>query len=99
MKTARDKTPEASPAAPAVGIRLDQSVGRPAPARDEFLAGICVALQCAAAAGCEVLWGEIVRTAGVNEILHYAANVEPCEWEMAGFSRLARQELRLNKPR
>lgn len=34
MTTARTETPEASQAAPAVGIRLDRSVGRPVPERD-----------------------------------------------------------------
>jgi len=33
MTTAQDDKPEASQAAPAVGIRLDRSVGRPAPKR------------------------------------------------------------------
>lgn len=71
-----------------------------APARrDDFLAGICVALQCVAASTDGVLWTEIVRTAGEDDLLHYAACVEPEEWELAGFRMFARRELRRSKPR
>jgi hypothetical protein len=41
MTTAQDDTPEASPASPAVGIRLDRSVGRLVPERRECDAPIC----------------------------------------------------------
>lgn len=67
--------------------------------RDDFLAGICVALQCVTASDDGVLWREIVRTVGVDEALHYAAHVEPDEWELAGFRKYARVELRRSKPR
>lgn len=46
MTTAQDDTPEASPAATAVGIRLDRSVGRPVPER-ATLADMAAALRAA----------------------------------------------------
>lgn len=36
---------------------------------DEFLAGVCVALQCVTAQDCGVLWAEIVRAVGVDDLL------------------------------
>lgn len=68
-------------------------------AADEFLHGICVALQVVTAADEAVLWSEIVETVGVDQLLDYATFVEPEEWELAGFSRYARSELRRAKPR
>ena len=71
----------------------------PAGSGDDFLHGICVALQVVTAMGCGVTWTEIVRTAGERELLHYAAHIEPEEWELAGFAKFAKAELRRNKPR
>jgi hypothetical protein len=65
---------------------------------DKFSAGICVALQCVTAHDDGVLWAEIVRTAGIEEMLDYAALVEPDEWELAGFRKYAKRELRRSKP-
>lgn len=84
---------------PAVAGPLDQPVGRPAPERDDFLAGICVALQCVTAEDNGVLWREIVETAGKESLLRYAAFVEPDEWQLAGFARYAMNELRRARPR
>lgn len=71
--------------------------------RDEFLSGVCVALQVitsfAKSAAWIEAWAELVRTAGVDDILYYAAHVEPDEWELAGFSRYAKFALKRGKPR
>ena len=69
------------------------------PERDDFLAGICVALQCVTASDDGVLWSEIVQTAGVESLLRYATFVEPDEWELAGFKRYAQRELHRARPR
>ena len=65
----------------------------------EFRTGICVGLQVLTGFDQCVMWGELVRTAGVDEMLHHAANVEPCEWELAGFAKYALKELKRRKPR
>lgn len=67
--------------------------------KDDFSAGICVALTVITGFDQGVIWGELVRCAGVNRMIHYAANVEPNEWELAGFSKYAKSELGRNKPR
>ena len=79
--------------------QLDVGVGRLEPERDDFLAGICVALQCVTASDDGVLWREIVQTAGVAKMLRYATFVEPDEWELAGFRRYAQRELHRARPR
>ncbi|WP_242898967.1 hypothetical protein [Stenotrophomonas maltophilia] len=66
---------------------------------DEFLAGICVALQCVTAQDSGVLWAEIVRAVGVDDLLQYATFIEPAEWDLAGFSKYASTELHRRKPR
>lgn len=67
------------------------------PIKDDFLLGVCVALQCTK--DCGVTWAEIVRTVGVDDLLYYAAHVEPEEWELAGFNQHAMAELQKLKPR
>ena len=69
------------------------------PKRDDFLAGICVALQCVTSSDDGVLWREIVQTAGVESLLRYATFVEPEEWELAGFKRYAQRKLHRSRPR
>jgi hypothetical protein len=69
------------------------------PERDDFLQGICVALQVVTAMDCGVTWSEIVRSAGIDDLLHYATFVEPAEWELAGFARYAKVELHRARPR
>jgi hypothetical protein len=64
----------------------------------EFKAGICVALQAITACDNGVLWSELVRACGTDEMLYYAAHVEPAEWELAGFAKYARAELGKKKP-
>lgn len=66
---------------------------------EEFLAGICVALQCVTAQDSGVLWAEIVRAVGVDDLLQYATFIEPEEWDLAGFSTYASIELGRRKPR
>jgi hypothetical protein len=67
--------------------------------KDDFLHGICVALSCVVSMDCGVTWAEIVRTAGLEDLLQFAAFVEPEEWELAGFAKYAMAELRRGKPR
>jgi len=69
------------------------------PERDDFLQGICVALQCVTASDDGVLWREIVETAGAESLLRYATFVEPDEWGLAGFRRYAKVELHRTRPR
>lgn len=70
-----------------------------ADASDDFLHGICVALTVVTSMDCGVTWAEIVRTAGENDMLQYAAFVEPEEWVLAGFAKYALGELHRGKPR
>ncbi|HEY1129157.1 MAG TPA: hypothetical protein VGF12_07120 [Roseateles sp.] len=65
---------------------------------DEFLQGVCVALQHVKACDA-VAWGEIVRAVGEDDMLRYAAHIEPEEWELAGFDQHAKSELGRGKPR
>ena len=83
----------------AVGVPLERRVGRLDPERDDFLAGICVALQCVTASDDGVLWREIVQTAGVESLLRYATFVEPDEWQLAGFRYYAQRVLHRARPR
>nr|WP_312660864.1 hypothetical protein [Stenotrophomonas geniculata] len=66
---------------------------------DDFLAGICVALQCVTAQDSGVLWAEIVRAVGVDDLLQYATFIEPAEWDLAGFRTYASTELGRRQPR
>lgn len=78
---------------------LTAVLGTPVDARDDFLAGVCVALQVVAAMDYGTTWAEIVRTVGEDKILWYASHVEPEEWELAGFKRYAANTLGRSKPR
>lgn len=84
-------------AKPSVDLAACEGGGEQAP-KDEFLQGVCVALQHIKLS-CEVTWGEIVEAVGVDQMLHYATFVEPEEWELAGFNKLATQELKRRRPR
>ncbi|WP_257819804.1 hypothetical protein [Burkholderia glumae] len=69
-------------------------------ARDDgFFAGVCVALQVITAFDQGVMWAELVRACGTDELLQYAAHVEPEEWQLAGFEKYAFNELRKKKPK
>lgn len=70
----------------------------PKTADDDFLLGVCVALQTVTSMDCGVTWRQIVESVGVDDILYYAAWIEPEEWELAGFARYARRELRRGQP-
>ncbi|HVR53745.1 MAG TPA: hypothetical protein VMS38_28730 [Pseudorhodoferax sp.] len=63
-----------------------------------FSRGVCVALQVVTSMDQAVLWGEIVRACDAEKLVHFAADVEPEEWELAGFAQYAAQELGQNKP-
>jgi hypothetical protein len=67
--------------------------------RDDFFNGVCVALSCVTAQDSGTLWREIVRTVGEDDLLQYAAHVEPEEWKLAGFEHYAKVELGKGKPR
>jgi hypothetical protein len=67
--------------------------------KDDFLKGVCVALQVVSSRGDSVTWGEIVIAVGVDSIINYAAFIEREEWELAGFYRYAESELGRRKPR
>lgn len=60
---------------------------------DDFLAGICVALQCVSAFDSGVLWAEIVNAVGKESLIKYAREVEPDEWTLAGFAKYAEAEI------
>ncbi|WP_186056539.1 hypothetical protein [Burkholderia gladioli] len=65
---------------------------------NQFFAGICVALQVLTTHDQGVIWKDIVKACGVDDLLQYAANVEPEEWRLAGFAHFARRELGRRKP-
>ena len=65
---------------------------------DAFMGGVCAALATATAHGDSVIWREIVRSVGIDNALNYAANVNPEDWELAGFSKYAQPELGKDKP-
>jgi len=71
--------------------------GEAALAKDDFFAGICVALQIITSMDNSVLWDEVVRAAGQERLLQYATFTEPDEWELAGFQKYARR-LGFKKP-
>lgn len=77
--------------------RLGHAQQQPEP--DEFLLGVCVTLGIITSFDAPVIWAEIVNCVGVDQLLHYAAHVEPAEWELAGFKKYARIELNRGKPR
>jgi hypothetical protein len=57
-----------------------------------FNAGTIAALACVHAQDCGVLWGEIVRAAGTQQILIHALSNEG-DWEWGGFAHYANHEL------
>lgn len=65
---------------------------------DAFMSGVCAALATVTAHGDSVIWREIVRSVGIDNALNYAANVNPEDWELAGFSKYAQPELGKDKP-
>jgi hypothetical protein len=65
---------------------------------DGLMAGVCVALAVVTAHDDATTWGEIVKSAGINNALNYAANVNSEEWELAGFGKYAQSELGQGKP-
>ena len=65
---------------------------------DGLMAGVCVALAVVTARDDATTWGEIVKSAGINNALNYAANVNSEEWELAGFGKYAQSELGQGKP-
>jgi hypothetical protein len=65
---------------------------------DGLMAGVCVALAVVTAHDDATTWGEIVKSAGINNTLNYAANVNSEEWELAGFGKYAQSELGQGKP-
>jgi hypothetical protein len=72
--------------------RSVEAITQPVPAHDidvSFFAGVCVCLQAITAADDSVLWREIVLACGKKDLLFYATEIEPCEWELAGFSKYA----------
>ena len=65
---------------------------------DAFMGGVCAALATVTAHGDSVIWREIVRSVGIENALNYAANVNPGDWDLAGFSKYAQPELGKDKP-
>ena len=65
---------------------------------DDFLGGVCVALALVTAHGEATIWREIVRSVGTDSLLNYAANVNPDDWNLAGFGEYAQSELGKGKP-
>ncbi|MBO1013458.1 hypothetical protein IPU70_07860 [Achromobacter sp. SD115] len=64
-----------------------------------FSGGVCVALQVITGHDAATIWREVVQACDLKKMLDYAANVEPDEWELAGFKQYARAELNERKPR
>ena len=65
---------------------------------DAFMAGVCVSLALVTAHGEATIWREIVRSVGADNLLDYAANVNPDDWDLAGFGEYAQSELGKGKP-
>jgi hypothetical protein len=63
-----------------------------------FMAGVCAALAVVKDHDDGTVWREIVRSVGTDHALNYAANVNPEDWELAGFSTYAQSELGKGKP-
>jgi hypothetical protein len=89
----------------ATEVRL--AIAKPAPAvapvavserEDGFMGGVCVALATVKAHGDNAIWRDIVRSVGVDNALNYAANVNPEDWDLAGFSEYAQAELGKDRP-
>jgi len=59
---------------------------------DGFNSGTIAALACVTAQDSSVLWGEIVRAAGTQQILVHALTHEG-DWEWGGFSKYVKTEL------
>ncbi|ADU66179.1 hypothetical protein Selin_1445 [Desulfurispirillum indicum S5] len=59
----------------------------------DFYAGICVALQIVAQRGECVIWREIAGSVSEERLRKYVTEIEPTEYEVAGFSRFAKTEL------
>ena len=65
---------------------------------DAFMGGVCVSLALVTAHGEATIWREIVRAVGTDSLLNYAANVNPDDWNLAGFGKYAQSELGKGKP-
>jgi hypothetical protein len=65
---------------------------------DGFMAGVCVALATVTLHYDSVIWKEIVQSVGIDSLLNYAANVNPEDWDLAGFSKYAQAELGKDRP-
>ena len=65
---------------------------------DAFMGGVCAALATVTAHGDSVIWREIVRSVGIDNALNYAANINPEDWDLAGFGKYAQPELGKDKP-
>jgi hypothetical protein len=63
-----------------------------------FMAGVCVALATVTLHYDSVIWKEIVQSVGTDSLLNYAANVNPEDWDLAGFGKYAQVELGKGKP-
>jgi hypothetical protein len=63
-----------------------------------FMAGVCVALATVTLHYDSVIWKEIVQSVGTDSLLNYAANVNPEDWDLAGFGKYAQAELGKGKP-
>jgi hypothetical protein len=64
----------------------------------DFLGGVCVALALVTVYDEATLWRQIVRSVGTESLLNYAANVNPEDWQLAGFGKYAQAELGKGKP-
>jgi hypothetical protein len=63
-----------------------------------FMAGACAALAVVTLHYDSVIWSEIIRSVGIDDLLNHAANVNPQDWDLAGFSKYAQAELGRGKP-
>ena len=55
---------------------------------EEYLRGVCVALEVINRHNDALLWNEVLRAAGRNSMIEYALYVEPDEWINSGFNRM-----------
>jgi len=65
---------------------------------DGFMSGTCAALAVVTAHGEATVWREIVKAVGADSLLNYAANVNPEDWDLAGFNKYAQAELGKGRP-
>jgi hypothetical protein len=65
---------------------------------DGLMAGVCVALATVTLHYDSVIWKEIVQSVGIDSLLNYAANVNPEDWDLAGFGKYAQAELGKDRP-